>query len=170
MVVRIALVTIVIAATAATAAAQATVVDDFARLPEVVKKGTIVIVVDNEKGVRTKGKITNLSASTLEIMRDEQRIKFSPAEITHITRLDSRLNGFLIGLAAGAVPGIMLGVGFKTYCSNESASCPGAPAYIGATTGLIGGWIGFAIDGAIDGHTMVFARPRAPGLQFSFKF
>lgn len=86
-------------------------------------------------------------------------------------RRDSRLNGFLIGFAAGAVPGIMLGMGIKTYCENEATSCPIAVPIVGGLFGLAGGGIGYAIDGAIHGQSLTFGRPRpSPSLRFSFKF
>lgn len=56
---------------AAAAAAQAPL-DDFSRLPERVKPGTEVIVID-EKGQGTKGKITDLSPASLQIMTSGMR-------------------------------------------------------------------------------------------------
>jgi len=84
---------------------------------------------------------------------------------------DSRLNGFLIGFAVGAVPGIMLGMGIRQYCENESASCPAAVPITGILTGFAGGGIGYAIDGAIHGQTLTFGRPRPnAAIRVSFKF
>ena len=84
---------------------------------------------------------------------------------------DSRLNGFLIGFVVGAVPGIMLGMGINTYCNNESSSdCPMAIPIVGGLTGLAGGGIGYAIDGAIH-ESRTLARPQpVPNLRFSFRF
>jgi hypothetical protein len=83
---------------------------------------------------------------------------------------DSRLNGFLIGLAAGAVPGIMLGMGIRRYCENEATSCPSAVPIFGVIGGLGGGAIGFGIDSAIH-QSPTFGRPRpSPGVRFSFRF
>jgi hypothetical protein len=85
-------------------------------------------------------------------------------------RHDSRLNGFLIGLLAGAVPGVMLGMGVKRYCENESRSCPIAVPVAGALFGFVGGGIGYAVDGAI-GESRTFARPRpTPNIRFSIRF
>jgi len=157
MVVRIALVGVLL--TVASAASAQTAIDSFERLPEAVKKGNVVMVTD-EKGQQTKGKISELSPASLTILHGgyNQPTVFSSDRVMRVSKIDSRLNGFLIGLAAGAVPGILLGVGFTTYCENESAHCPGAPAYLGGALGLIGGWIGFSIDGAINGQQLVFAR------------
>jgi hypothetical protein len=84
---------------------------------------------------------------------------------------DSRLNGFLIGFAIGAVPGIMLGMGINTYCNNEAEGCPLAIPIFGGLFGLAGGGIGYAIDGAIHGQSLTFGRPHpSPAARFSFKF
>ncbi len=86
-------------------------------------------------------------------------------------RHDSRLNGFLIGLAVGAVPGIMLGMGINTYCENEATSCPAAVPIVGGLTALAGGGIGYAVDGAIHGQALTFGKPRpSPSVRFSFRF
>ena len=135
-------------------------VESFAQLPEVLKAGTVVYVQD-EQGQRTKGKIRELSPASLTLFTSDghrQERSFPADRVARISRVDSRLNGFLIGLAAGAVPGVTVGYGFKTYCSNEAAHCPAAPAIFGATFGLIGGWIGFEIDDAINGQKLVFRR------------
>ena len=84
---------------------------------------------------------------------------------------DSRLNGFLIGAAVGAVPGVLLGLGFRSWCVNELGSnCDVWVPVTGASFALIGGGIGYAIDGAV-GQSLTFGRPRpSPGVRFSIKF
>ena len=149
-------------------------VDAFSRLPERVKPGTVVIVID-EKGQGTKGKITDLSPTSLQIMTtgwNEHPVSFPAERVWHVNRVDSRWNGFLIGAAIGAVPGVLFGIMWTTYCENESAHCPGAPAYFGATFGLIGGWIGYGVDGLINGQELVYSRKTGapPGVHFSFRF
>jgi hypothetical protein len=149
-------------------------VDAFSQLPERVKPGSVVIVID-EQGQRTKGKITNLSPTSLQILTTglrERHLSFPADRVWHVNRVDSRLNGFLIGTVVGAVPGILIGVGFMTYCTNEATTCPSAPAIFGTTTGLLGGWIGYGIDGLIDGQELVYSRKAAarPGIQFSLRF
>jgi hypothetical protein len=145
----------------------------FESLNERIKPGTIVFVTD-EKGEPVKGKITELSAASLKLVtrdKHEQAMTFPPDRVSRVTRVDSRLNGFLIGAAAGAVPGILLGMGFSTYCENESTSCPLAPAVLGGIFGLAGGGIGYAIDGAIDGQRLVYSKMRArPPVGFSIRF
>lgn len=149
-----------------------TAVDSFAELPRVIQPGTNVFVED-DKGQRTKGKITELSDATLQLMTpgvSGRRVSFAPDQVRRVMKVDSRLNGFLIGAAAGVVPGVLLGMGFKTYCSNEATSCPAAPAILGTVVGLAGGGIGYAIDGAVNGQTLVYSRrPRGSvGLRLRF--
>ena len=147
----------VIATTVSASDAQA--VSTFEQLSDAVKAGTVVFVAD-ESGQVTRGKITQLSPVSIAILtsRDERTMRFDANRVRMVSRVDSKWNGFLIGAAAGAVPGAMLGVGFKTYCENESASCPGAPVYLGVVSGLIGGWIGAGIDGLINGQKVVYQR------------
>src|SRR5687767_2433877 len=92
------------------------VVDSFTRLPEVVHNGNVVMVTD-DKGEQTKGKISELSAASLTILHgDYGRPSVFPSDrVMRVSKIDSRLNGFLIGFAAGAVPGVLIGMGFMTY-------------------------------------------------------
>ena len=173
-------------AVARSSAAQA-VVESFSALPEVIHKGNVVFVQD-EKGERTKGKITDLSATSLRIMTggvSGRTLTFPADRVMRVSKADSRWNGFIIGALAGAVPGLILGHGFKQWCINESGShCDNQYAYWGGFLGLVGGWIGYAVDGAIDGQTLVFRRGgasaalrvtsivtnRPAGVRHSFRF
>ena len=142
----------------------------FAELSKVVRPGHVIFVQD-EKGERTKGKITDLSDSSLRIITggvSGRTLTFTADRVTRVSKVDSRLNGFLLGAIAGAVPGLWLGHQFNQLCKNESPDyCPGAYAYGGGLLGLVGGGIGYAIDGAIDGQRLVFRRP---GITMSVKF
>ena len=160
---------------AASSSAQPLVVDSFARLSEVLKPGNVVFVTD-ENGAQTKGKVRELSAASMQLLTPgmyEKSVVFPSERVVRVSKIDSRWNGFLIGTAIGAVPGIILGSLFNEYCYNEGGGhCPGMIAVVGGATGLIGGWIGYGIDGAINGQTLVYARaPRpSPGVRFSVKF
>jgi hypothetical protein len=139
-------------------------VESFDQLSQVLKPGVVVFVQD-ENGQRIKGKISALSGSGLELRTggtSERTIAFPADRVTRVSRVDSRLNGFVIGAIAGAVPGIIGGMMFNQYCHNESADCPAAVPIAGGVTALVGGGIGYAIDGAIDGQKLVFARRGAP--------
>ena len=180
------LITLSMLAVAHPAAAQDPVTS-FDALPTVVKQGTVVFVQD-EKGERTKGKVTELSEKSLQLTTGgafPRTVTFGAERVWRVSKLDSRLNGFLIGVAAGAAPGLILGHGFKQWCINESGShCDNQYAYWGGFLGLVGGWIGYAVDGAIDGQTLVFRRGgasaalrvtpivtnRPTGVRLSFRF
>ena len=152
--------------------ALAQVTDSFATLPQVIDRGTNVFVED-ENGQRTKGKVVQLSDATLQLMTpgvSGRRVSFAPDQVRRVMKVDSRLNGFLIGAAAGAIPGILLGMGFSTYCSNEATSCPAAPAIVGTLFGLAGGGIGYAIDGAIDGQRLVYSRRPRGSISLRLRF
>ena len=150
----------------------AQVTDSFAALLQVIERGTNVFV-EEENGQRTKGKVVDLSGATLQLMTpgvSGRRVSFAPDQVRRVMKVDSRLNGFLIGAAAGAIPGILLGMGFSTYCSNEATSCPAAPALVGTLFGLAGGGIGYAIDGAIDGQTLVYSRGPRGSVSLRLRF
>jgi hypothetical protein len=173
MVTRTCLFAVFLTAAFATSSAAQELTDSFADVPG-LKPGAIVFVTDDQ-GRRTKGKITNLSAASLELVtrgRDERPVVFQSDRVVRVTRIDSRWNGFLIGAAIGAVPGIILGSLFNEYCYNESGGhCPIMILFAGTATGLAGGWIGFGIDGAINAQTPIYTRPpRPPGLALSFRF
>ena len=163
-----------IAITVAVPALAQGAVTSFGDLATVVETGAIVFVQD-EKGERTKGKITELSPTSLQIMTGgvfSRTLTFNADRVMRVSKVDSRLNGFIIGAVAGAVPGLFLGHMFNQYCNNETPDyCPIAYAYAGGLLGLAGGGIGYAIDGAIDGQTLVFRRAGpSPGVRFSFRF
>jgi hypothetical protein len=83
---------------------------------------------------------------------------------------DSRRNGFLIGLVAGAIPGVLAGMGIKRYCENEARDCSSAVPIVGVLGGAVGGLIGAAVDDAI-GNSISDSRPRPPaGVRFSIRF
>jgi hypothetical protein len=116
-------------------------------------------------------RLAALSPSSMGLLEDtgvRERVAFEQG-LTK-PRRDSRLNGFLIGFALGAVPGVVLGWKISQYCENESTSCPAVIPLFGGLSGLAGGGIGFAIDSAIH-QSPTFGRPSpTPGVRFSVKF
>lgn len=144
----------------------------FPNLSSTVKRGTIVFVTD-DNGEQVKGTITEVSPASMQILtvdREARRVTFAADRVSRVARVDSRRNGFLIGAALGAVPGILLGMGVSTYCENESTSCPWAPVILGGLFGAAGGGIGYAIDGAIDGQKVVYSRMPNPGVAIRVRF
>jgi len=117
-------------------------------------------------------KVSALSPSSMKLLATESAPdRAFTAQGAPTPKKDSRLNGFLIGAAVGAVPGVLLGLGLRSWCVNELGSnCDVWVPVTGASFALIGGGIGYAIDGAI-GQSLTFGRPRpSPGVRFSVKF
>lgn len=163
--VRVALVTVLLTSAFAGSAAAQTQVNSFTQLPEVLKVGN-VIYVEDDAGRRTKGRLLDLSGSSLTLESGRQHRAFSADSLIRVSRVDSKRNGFWTGFATGAVPGVLLGLAARGYCYNESpgGGCPSVIStifWVGGTSGSIGGWIGATIDGLIDGETLIFAKSQA---------
>lgn len=121
----------------------------FVELPNHIKPGDIVSLTEAD-GRRTEGRVTTISTGSLGLQVNATETKaFPEAAVRRIVVKDSKRNGALIGLVAGAVPGVALGMGFKTYCENEASRCDAAPLLTGAVFGAIGAGIGAGIDGLI---------------------
>src|SRR5688572_28180728 len=114
-------------------------VASFAELSTVVKRGAVVVVHD-DKGERTKGKITELSPTTLQIMTGgalSRTLSFGADRVTRVSKLDSRWNGFIIGAVAGAVPGLLAGYWWSEYSNNEGGGpTPLGYVYFGSALSL----------------------------------
>ena len=131
---------------------------------------TLLITVTVAASSQAQG-LATLSPSSVALL-DSRAAKDAPAfdQGPSQPNRDSRLNGFLIGFAVGAIPGVIFGMGISRYCENEARSCPAAVPVAGALLGFAGGGIGYAIDGAV-GESRTFARPRpGPNVRFSFRF
>jgi hypothetical protein len=142
-------------------AAAQTPVESFAQLQPALTLGQTVIVEDSS-GSRIKGALTGLTATSMTVTpKSKQPRTFGAGGVSRVTRFDSRLNGFLIGAAAGAVPGLMLGYGWSEYCNNEAGGhCPVAYAIFGGLCSAVGGWIGWSLDGAINHDRFVVSVSR----------
>ena len=138
-----------------------TPVDSLAQLQPVLTMGRLVIVEESE-GSRVSGALTGLTATSITVTPKLSPPRVVAAErVSRVTRVDSRLNGFLIGAAAGAVPGLLLGHGWSAYCNNEGGGpCPISYAIFGGLSGVVGGWIGWSIDGAINRDRFVVGASR----------
>ena len=145
-------------------------VAEFADLSTYLKTGTKVFVTD-DKGARIKGRISGLTNSTIEVRTGgfkDRTVSFRADQVARVSRIDSRKNGFLIGLIAGAVPGVLASAAWSSWSYNESGGHqPLAYLYIGVPVSLLGGWIGSGIDGLIDGQTLIYRRR---GVAISVKF
>ena len=138
----------------------------FEQLQGLVKPGDTVDVTD-ASGRRTKGKLGELSATSLELLvRQTQsdgsekwvpKARFSEGEVRQITRerRDSLRNGSLIGLAVGG--GLALALvkgGHCRSCSEPETVYPGALLLVGLGVG-----IGAVIDALNFERTTVYLTP-----------
>jgi hypothetical protein len=125
-------------------------------------KPSDTIQVTHMRGRKTTGKLELLTASTLEIQLRNKGfppLRFSEADVKEIRleRHDSLLNGTLIGLAAGAAPGIS----FIALRSKGSDPIQDANTVIGITVvpAAIGAGVGALIDWLIFKRTTVYRTP-----------
>lgn len=136
--VRVALMALSLTSAFAGSSAAQTQVDSFTQLSEVLKSGN-VIYVEDDAGQRTKGRLLDLSGSSLTIESGRQQRSFPADRLVRVSQVDSKLNGFLIGFAAGAIPGLMFGHTVNSYCYNESPDhCPSAYFIFGGLSGGVG--------------------------------
>jgi hypothetical protein len=117
-----------------------TVAQSFDELQRMLKVDQTVFVTD-ETGRLTKGKVADLSASSLTLLAPAKRI-FGEGTVTRINRADAVWNGALIGLGVGAIPGAWLGTVYCDECQHRTG-----PVLIGV---LLFSGIGAAIGAGID--------------------
>jgi len=128
----------------------------FADLGGVVKVGQEITVTD-ASGVEVKGKITQLSPTSLSIAAGEATRTFTENEVRLIQqkRADSLLNGTLIGAGVGVgVPLAIAGI----LCASDDEDCEwdgSAWAAVAVYAG-IGAAAGALIDYAVKGNKTVF--------------
>jgi hypothetical protein len=107
----------------------------FDELRQVLKKGQTVVVTDTS-GVRTKGKVADVSPSSLVVLIPEART-FAEGAVTEIRATDPLSNGAFLGAAIGA--------GFATWDYLIDPSEPGNAIIFAVGIGL-GAAVGAGID------------------------
>ena len=157
------------------------VATSFEELQSLVKPGDSIDVTD-ASGRKTKGRLGELSASSLELLvrktGSDARETFVPqarlgerdVQQIRLERRDSLWNGTLIGFAPGAAIGMFMlffGAGCDCYTIESRA-----PIALGTVlfAGGIGAGIGAAIDASmIERRTVYFQAPsrRSSGLHVS---
>lgn len=152
------------------------VATSFEELRALVKPDDIVYVTE-ASGRKTKGRLGELSTSSLELLVRQTgpdgretfvpQARLSEGDVRQIVlqRSDSLWNGTLIGLAPGATIGtvfLFTGGGCDCYTVASRASLAGG---IFLWVGGIGAAIGAAVDALITERTTVYYR--APGQRFS---
>ena len=137
-----------------------------------VKPGQLVSLTA-ANGEKATGRVESLTESAMAlVVEGGHRQTIPSASLKRVVIKDSVKEGALIGLIAGALPGVLVGIGWKTYCENESASCPTAPLIFGGIFAAAGAGIGAGIDGLIHRRITVapVIRSKNQGIQISFSF
>jgi len=119
----------------------------FDQLGTTVKVGDTLYVTD-ATGREHKGKVTELSASSLTLQTGGVSRDFPAGSITAIARRrhDSLLTGALIGAGAGVFAGWLQGKGAEAW----DFEMPNEAAYYALFAGM-GAGVGIAVDAAIPG-------------------
>jgi hypothetical protein len=144
------------------------VTDSFSELGSRVKLGSTVIINDAE-GRRVKGKLTNLSASSVSLRAAGHEQTFSADRVRDITeqRRYSR---------RGAAIGFLTGVGLvflsealsnDDACANSSEDIcgPGFAAGVAAVTGGLLAGIGAGIGAGITHERLIYRAPNSAPLK-----
>ena len=145
----IALVLAAVAATATLAEAQRV---SFDRLALQLNQGDSVTVTDGD-GQRLRGRIVDLSASTLALETDGLRRELDRSDVAAIQRRerDSLTNGALVGFASGVALAVWL---VAAECPGCAADAVNSPWY--ALFGAAGAGIGAGLDSMHQGSRVVY--------------
>jgi hypothetical protein len=134
-----------------------TVARSFEELQPILKVGQTVVVTD-DSGRQTKGRLTDVSPSALVVSTPDTRT-FAEGTVAEIRSPDSLSNGVLIGAAIGA--------GLATWDYLIDPSEPGNAAIFAVAIGL-GTAIGAGIDALHKGGKVLYVSPQQiPGLELS---
>ena len=136
--------------------ARAQVQPTFDSLPDKVRKGQTVIVVD-EGGAQTRGVVEDVSSTKLVVNYGREVVSpslpttrtFTPVEVNKVLKPGHLWDGAIKGAVIGALPGIIFGLG------DECDDC-GLAAFT-VTWAAIGAGIGVGID-ALWGPKTVFRK------------
>jgi hypothetical protein len=127
-----------------------TVASSFEELRHVLKKGQTVVVTD-ASGRRTRGKVADVSPSSLVVLVPEART-FTDGTVTEVRVTDPLSNGALIGAATGT--------GLATWDYFIDPSEPGNAVVFTVAIGL-GTAVGTIIDAFVNrGGKIVYPSPR----------
>ena len=158
------------------------VATSFEELRALVKAGDTIYVTD-PSGRKTKGRLGELSASSLELLVRKTgpdgretfvpQARLSERDVRQILleRHDSVWNGTLIGLAVRAGPWLLAGAAARGggSCGSDSNVCP----FVALILGPIGAGIGALIDASMHERTSVYVHEpgqRSSGLHVSPRF
>jgi len=150
---RIVVMLVAIVLTSSAVAAQGTqspVDSEFARLADKLKVGD-PIVVTTDTGMQVKGRFLDVSNAALSLHVDNVEQQLPAAHVSHI---QVRRNGVLLGAVIGAGVGVPFGLALKSYAHNEG----GNEAWAMAFPILVGLGTGTAIDAFLVIPRTVFDR------------
>jgi hypothetical protein len=129
----------------------------FEQLRSRVTAGDEVTVTD-VMGRETRGRILELSSSSLVLVADKTRTVFVQADVETVSLTDSRLNGILWGLGVGGVLGVLLDKSLTDEYGRDDISVGSSVSFI-ATAAGIGAGIGFVVDAILKGQRTIYSRP-----------
>jgi len=136
-----------------------------AQQPPALQGGEEVIVVHAGSGQELRGRLLELSSTSLGILVDGHRVEVPIDDVLRIDgRKDSLKNGALIGLG-------VFGGSAALSCAAVGSS-PGWCAYAIAMNGALGAAIGAGIDALHKGRSPIYVKPAKSGaaLQVKFRF
>jgi hypothetical protein len=134
-------------------AAAQTVANSFEELRQVLKNGQAVVVT-GASGQRTKGKVADVSTSSLVVFIPEART-FAEGAVAEIRGPDTLRSGALTGLGVGAGAGLAM---VAAMCA-DGPDCGPSVQVVGVAAG-IGAAIGAGIDALLKNRGRVLYRSR----------
>jgi hypothetical protein len=129
------------------ARAQDVVASSFDQLQKMARLGDEVVVTDVD-GRHVKGKISDLSSSSLELLNKDGRLAFDERNVAAIARDGhaSLSTGARWGFGVGAALGLLTGIEFARECYN---GCPALAVFSTSFYGGLGAGIGVGIAAMI---------------------
>lgn len=133
-----------------------------------VKSGDTVFVTDSTAR-ESAGVLATLSDSTLTLLVEGSLRDIPLADVKQVSKRggDSLWNGFLVGLGAGAVMGIVdvttpCPSGDSFWCEDYTHLSTGKKTGIAAGDAMLFGGIGALVDYLHKGRTIVYSAPARP--------
>ena len=134
------------------------------RVPDVVKKGLTVSVIDDQ-GRQIDGRVESVSDEAIRVSLRKGIEEVTLDRIVRIERPDSLRNGALIGLGFGVASSAIL-VGFATQSDSDNIQWP---AVVLASVSNIVGYtlLGTGIDAIFNNRRTLYERGRRPQARLS---
>ncbi len=154
---RIALVLVAATVTATVSVAEAQTITSFERLALLVNQGDRVTVTDGA-GQNLRGRIVDLSPSTISLQMGGARRDLHEAEVSVIrrSRHDSLKNGAIMGAISGAVVATIL---MADDCVWQCY--PATATLVTSLFGAAGAGIGVGVDALVEGSQVVYRARRS---------